>query len=109
MEKKRLIEQKELVEQWEKELQEYKNSKEFEQDCTMLKNWYATFEEEMPTDLEIEEQAIHEKRIYFEAIQTCSLQGHDWEEVIETFGGNQYPIRYCNRCGKVIDGYESPQ
>lgn len=90
-------------EELQKELEEYKKSKEFESDCLSIRRYYSTFCEgdEMLTDLEIEEEAINEKRIYFEAVNKCMNGLHEWEEIEDEIDTNNKKYRYCNICGKT--------
>lgn len=84
----------------EQELRDYMQSEEFAHDCAIIKKSYALYEEELPDDLEIEEQAVCEKRIYFETVKQCIDKGHDWCIDEEEVGGQTEKYRYCRRCGK---------
>lgn len=88
-------------EQLQKELENYKKSEEFELDCLAIKHYYSMLYdgEEMPTDLEIEEEAINENKIYFESINKCMNGIHQWEEGEDDTGNKKY--RYCSICGKT--------
>lgn len=88
-------------EELQKELEDYKKSKEFEADCLSIRRYYSTFCEgdEMLTDLEIEEEAINEKRIYFEAVNKCMNGLHEWEEGEDDIVNKKY--KYCRNCGKT--------
>lgn len=85
----------------EEELQEYLKSEEFQNDCLAIKAYYTVFEEELPIDLEIEQTAVCEKRIYFENIKRCMDEGHDWQEYEEELFGKTEKYSCCKRCGKT--------
>lgn len=88
------------IREMEQELREYLKSEEFQNDCLSIKAYYTVFGDELPTDLEIEQEAVCEKRIYFENIKMCMDEGHDWEECEEEVFGKNEKYHYCRRCGK---------
>lgn len=87
--------------QLEQELKEYLNSEEFKNDCSALTAFYSAFDEELPNEEDIQQEAVNEKRIYFETLYKCMNQGHDWQYYEEEIGGREEKYRSCKRCGKT--------
>ena len=83
----------------EQELRQYLDSEEFQNDCTALRAFYRAFYEETPGEDGIKQEAVNEKKIYFEAVYLCMTEGHDWKVYEEEIVGRNVQYQCCQRCG----------
>ena len=83
-------------------LEEYKSTKQFEEDCDSMKSGFILKEGYLPDDAVIEGLVLKDKETLFSIDEECRINGHDLaDEGIEEFGGEIWT--YCRRCGEYFE------
>ena len=90
------------MESIDKELQKYRASDEFAEDCESLKSEYIIKSESLPDDFSIEKQVLTEKRKALLTEKECGEKGHIFLEGDEEMVNGKTWV-CCGRCGKWFD------
>ena len=75
----------------------YRESEDFKEAVAILGNDYRLEGLEIPPLADLEVQALHEKRVWLEALSACVAEGHQLTETAD--GENGTSDLSCDRCG----------
>lgn len=86
-------------------IEEYRKTKDFEDDCNSVKSEYILKEGYLPDDYIIEKAALREKEKALRIETECREKGHDFSnDDTEVIYGKEWIC--CRRCGKWIERSE---